>query len=130
MYLCSLVWSAGSHSSSQRVLSQLCLETSSGIWWRRWWACSENGRLDFRRARGGFSVAILWRRWSSLVFALRDSTSAAASRRRAGGAIPERMGSWLTGVGRRQPETVRMALLSPFVCELLHQTGAQYSAAD
>ena len=79
-------------------------------------------------------MAILWRRWSSLVFALRDSTSAAASRRRAGGAIPERMGSWLTGVGRRQPETVSMALLSavssPFVCELLHQTGAQYSAAE
>ena len=74
--------------------------------------CSENGRLNFRQARGGFSVTTLWRRWSSLVFTLRDSISAAASCFKAGGAIPERMGSWLTGVGHRQPDTVHMVLLN------------------
>ena len=48
--------------------------------------------------------------------------------------MPARIGSWLTGVAHRQPETVRRALLSIessfFVWELLHQTGVQYSATE
>ena len=56
MYLCSLVWFAASHSSSQRVLSQLCLETSSGI-------CEGDGG-HFRRTDvlilGECNVVSLW----------------------------------------------------------------------
>ena len=94
----------------------------------------EKGRRDFKRARVGLSWSILWRRWSSFAWALRDSARTAASRRKVGGAMPERMVKWLTGVARRHPETVRMALLitvsSFLVWELRHQYGAQYSAAE
>ena len=55
-------------------------------------------------------------------------------RHSAAGAMPERTGRWLTGVARRDPETVRKELVSAtssfFLCGLLHQTGAQYSAAE
>ena len=48
--------------------------------------------------------------------------------------MPARMGSFLTGVVHRQLEMVSRALLrvesSFFVWELLHQTGAQYSATE
>ena len=48
--------------------------------------------------------------------------------------MPARIGSWLTGVACRQPETVHKAVLSIMssflVWELLHQTGEQYSAAE
>ena len=47
---CSLECSASRHSSFHLVLSQDRLETSSGVERRRRWACSANGRLDFRRA--------------------------------------------------------------------------------
>ena len=131
---CSLECSAARHSSFHLVLSQDRLETSSGVERRRRWACSANGRLDFRRAGEGLSEMTRWRMWSSYFAAFRVSARTAVSRRMVGGAIPARMGSWLTGVGRRHPATVRMALLrtvsSCFVWELLHQTGAQYSAAE
>ena len=65
--------------------------------------------------------------------ALRDNARTAASLRKVGGAMPARMGSWLTDVARR-PETVHRVLLSVessfFVWELLHHTGMQYSAAE
>ena len=58
----------------------------------------------------------------------------AASWRSVGGAMPAKIGSWLTGVACRQLETVRKAVLSvmssSLVWELLHQTGEQYSAAE
>ena len=80
------------------------------------------------------SVAVLWSRSSSSLVAFRDSARTDASLRMVGGAMPVRMGGWLAGVARRQPETVRRALLSVessfFVWVLLHQTGAQYSAAE
>ena len=48
--------------------------------------------------------------------------------------MADMIGRRLTGVVRRDPETVRMELFSAsssfFVGELLHQTGAQYSAAE
>ena len=48
--------------------------------------------------------------------------------------MPARMGSFLTGVVHRQLEMVSRALLrfesSFFVWELLHQTGAKYSATE
>ena len=79
-------------------------------------------------------MAVFWSRWSSSLVAFRDSARTDASLRRVGGAMPVRMGSWLAGVARRQPETVRKALLSVessfFVWVLLQQTGAQYSAAE
>ena len=131
---CGLECSAARHSSFHLVLSQDRLETSSGVERRRRWACSANGRLDFRRAGEGLSEMTRWRMWSLSFAAFRVSARTAALRRMVGGAIPARMGSWLTGVGRRHPATVRMALLrtvfSCFVWELLHQTGAQYSAAE
>ena len=77
---------------------------------------------------------VLWRRGSSLIAALRDSASTAASRHRGGGVMPTRIGSWGVGVARRQPETVCRALVrvvSSFcVWALLHQTGAQYLVAE
>ena len=85
---------------------------------------------------GGRVVGSLWQPGggSSLLMVLRDSARTAASRRRVGGAMPARIGSWLTGVARKQPETVRRALLnvesSFLVWKLLHQIGAQYSAAE
>ena len=79
-------------------------------------------------------MAVLLSRWSSSLVAFRDSAMTDASLRRVGRAIPVRMGSWFADVARRQPETVRRTLLSVesslFVWLLLHQTGAQYSAAE
>ena len=112
MKLCSLEGGAASQSSFQRVLSQDCFVTPGGAKSLRRWACWETGRRDFKRARVGLSWSILWRRWSSFAWALRHSARTAASRRKVGGAMPERMGKWLTGVARRHPETVRMALLT------------------
>ena len=60
------------------------------------------GRRDFKRARVGLYWSILSRRWSSFAWALRDSTRTAASCRKVGGAMPERMVKWLTGVARRR----------------------------
>ena len=62
------------------------------------------------------------------------SARTAASRRSAAGAMSERIHRWLTGVVHRDPEDVRRELFSNtpcfFVCGLLHQTSAQYSAAE
>ena len=58
---------------------------------------------------GGISVAVLWRRWSSSLVAFRDRARTAASRHIIGGAMPARIGNWLTGVACRQPKTVRKA---------------------
>ena len=48
--------------------------------------------------------------------------------------MPERIGRWMTGVARRDPETVHKEFFSAscsfFVCELLHKTSAQYSVAE
>ena len=60
--------------------------------------------------------------------------SVAASLRKYGGAIPERIGSWFTGVVCRQPEIFRnaawMVVSILEVCLFLSHTGAQYSAAE
>ena len=92
------------------------------------------GLWDFRRVRCGVSVMTLWRRWDSLISALRARASVAASRLISAGAIPARTGSWLVGVARRHPETVRSAVLraaSSFLAWGLRlQTGAQYSAVE
>ena len=46
--------------------------------------------------------------------------------------MPERIGKWSVGVGRRHPVTMCKALFKTLsmrqVCALRHQTGAQYSA--
>ena len=128
--LCSLVWSAACHSSDHLRVSHIPLETSAGVDRRIWWACSEKGRRDFRRAHCGVFMATWWRRWCPLSVALLDNAKTTASRRKVGGAMLAGIGSWLIGVARRQLETVCRVLLSLvssfLVCELLHQTGAQY----
>ena len=98
--------------------------------------CSTNGHHYFRRACGGISVAVLWRSWFSSLVAFRYRVRTAASRCSVGGvgdAMPARIGSWLTGVVRRQLETIRKAVLnvmSSFLVWLLHQTGEQYLAVE
>ena len=62
-----------------------------------------------------------------------NSTRTASSRPKTGKAMMERTGCWLTGMARRAPDIVYMALFSAAsnleVHALLLQTGAQYSAA-
>ena len=62
-------------------------------------------------------------------FSGQNEDKTTASWHSVGGATPARIGSWLTGVACRQPETVRKAVLSVMssflVWELLHQTGEQ-----
>ena len=70
------------------------------------------GRRDFNRLRIGGIVTTSCRRWETFFTAVRESASVATSLRRLAGAIPARMGSWLTGVARRQPVMVRKALFS------------------
>ena len=97
------------------------------------WACREKGCRDLRRLRCGLFMTVLWRRWASLISAFRARASVAPSRLTSAGAIPARTGSWLVGVARRHPETVRKAsfrAVSSFLTwGLRHHTGAQYSAA-
>ena len=81
---CSLECSAARHSSFHLVLSQVRLETSSGVERKRRWACSANGRLDFRRAGEGLSEMTRWRMWSSSFASFRVSARTAASRRMVG----------------------------------------------
>ena len=122
------------HSSYKRCLIYVCLDVSGSESRRSWWACPAKAWLDFSRARWGGSQTVLWRRRSASRSALRASARTAASWRSAAGAMPDRIGRWLTGVARRDPETVRKELFSAtpsfFVCGLLHQTGTQYSAAE
>ena len=74
---------------------------------RRGWACSVNGRPDFRQAQCRGSAVVLWRRWSFLIASLQDSVNTAASRHRGSGVMPARISSWVIGIARRQPETVQ-----------------------
>ena len=106
---------------------------SANVDQRRGWACSVNGRPDFRQAQCRGSAVVLWRRWSFLIAALQDSVNTAASRHRGSGVMPARISSWGIGIARRQPETVQNVVeggVKLFMWALLHQTGAQYSAAE
>ena len=86
--------------------------------------------LSFRRAGGAASLTMPCSRWSSSFLALCNSARTAASHRKAGRAMLERTGSWLTGVAGRVPEIVQVALFSAAsnlwvcACMLLLQTGA------
>ena len=55
-------------------------------------------------------------------------------RRSSAGWMPESTGRYSNGVGRRHPETMRIALFKTLsmrrVCALRHHTGAQYSAVE
>ncbi len=66
MKRCSLDGAADCHSSLHWALSQACLLTLAGVERMRCRACSAKGRRDLRRASGGLSETVLWRRWSSL----------------------------------------------------------------
>ena len=132
--LCSLNWSAACYSSIQRHMSQSHLEKSSGVECRCWRACSANGCCDFRRACGGISVAVLWRRWSSSLVAFRDrggqlllgTALAVRCRQKSGVGWPE----WRAGNRRLTCKAVLSVVSSFLVWELLHQTGEQYSVTE
>ena len=84
---------------------------------------------------GGAAVVVaLCRMCQSCLCAFLARTRVAASRRRPAGAIPARTGKAATGVGFRHPVMIRRALFiatsTLLACGLLHQTGAQYSAAE
>ena len=60
--------------------------------------------------------------------------SVAPKRRSSAGWMPEKVGRWSVGVGRRHLVTMRKASFKTLsmrrVCALRHQTNAQYSAVE
>ena len=92
--LCSLNQSATCHYSIQLCMSQSLWDTSAGADHRRYWAHSANEHREFRLAWCRDSAMVLGRRWSSLIAALHDSASTAASHCRGGRVMLARIGSW------------------------------------
>ncbi|KAK0144358.1 hypothetical protein N1851_017284 [Merluccius polli] len=125
---------ADSHSCFQADASHASVDRSSGVDLSSSCTALLYGWRDLSLSRGNTVVVVLCRICQSFLWAFLARARVAASRRRPAGAIPASTGRWNTGVGFRQPVMVRSAMFmatSTFLeCGLLHQAGAQYSAAE